>query len=226
MVLRVLDALDTAQEIGPLILCGPPKSVVDQEAELRARVESGKVKWVENQSTPSSSAYHVLQSLPESTLVLLTTADHALLNPQIVDHFCSSARTSGCDIVAGLASSELVGAAYPDMRRTVTRLRDGGYCSCNLFAFLTPRAHAAADFWRRVENQRKKPLRVISVIGWMAVFRYLLGRLTLTEGLNRLSQRLGFRVGTVLMPFPEAAVDVDTVDDWMFAQTAVRDQAP
>ena len=46
------------------------------------------------------------------------------------------------------------------------------------------------------------------------VIKYLLGRLTLTEGLDRASRQLGFRAGAVLMPFPEAAVDVDTAADW------------
>jgi hypothetical protein len=30
---------------------------------------------------------------------------------------------------------------------------------------------------------------------------------------------MGVRVKVVLLPFPEAAVDVDTVDDWRFAES-------
>jgi hypothetical protein len=29
---------------------------------------------------------------------------------------------------------------------------------------------------------------------------------------------MGLRVAVVILPFPEAAVDVDTVSDWHFAQ--------
>jgi GTP:adenosylcobinamide-phosphate guanylyltransferase len=154
-----------------------------------------------------------LQSLPDKTQVLLTTADHALLNPHIVDHFCSEARMTGADVVAGVAHYELVTKAFPQTRRTATRLKDGAFCGCNLFAFLTPRARLAADFWRRVENQRKNPLRLIRVLGWIAVWRYITGQLSLAEALNRISGRLGFKAGVVVMPFPEAALDVDTVDD-------------
>jgi NDP-sugar pyrophosphorylase family protein len=39
MVLRVLDALEAAQGIGPVILCGPHRSAIDQEVELRARID-------------------------------------------------------------------------------------------------------------------------------------------------------------------------------------------
>jgi len=213
MVFRVLDALAASTEINARILCGPPQSIVDLEPDLKARISSGEVKWVENQQTPSTSAYHVLQSLPEQTPVLLTTADHAMLDARMIDYFCTRARDTGCDVVAGLARHEMVTKAYPQTRRTATRLQDDSYCGCNLFAFLTPRARRAADFWHQVENQRKNPLRVIRVLGAMAVLRYLLGKLTLADALDRMSQRLGFRACAVDMPFAEAAIDVDSVAD-------------
>jgi GTP:adenosylcobinamide-phosphate guanylyltransferase len=213
MVFRVLDALAAATEINARILCGPPQSIMDLEPDLTARVSSGEIQWFENQQTPSASAYHVLQSLPEQTPVLLTTADHAMLNGPMIDYFCTRTRSSGCDVVAGLARHEVVTKAYPRTRRTATRLQDGSYCGCNLFAFLTPQARRAADFWRQVEKQRKSPLRVIRVLGMMAVLRYLLGKLTLADALDRMSRRLGFRAGAVEMPFPEAAIDVDSVGD-------------
>jgi GTP:adenosylcobinamide-phosphate guanylyltransferase len=221
MVFRVLDALTASQVVNTYILCGPPKSIVDQEPDLGTLIASGRVKWFENQATPSSSAFHVLQTLPDETPVLLTTADHALLSARIVDYFCSEAQATGCDVVAGVARHEAVTAAYPQTRRTATRLEDGAYCGCNLFAFLTPRARLAADFWRRVENQRKNPLRVIRVLGWSAVSRYLMGRLSLNEALKRMSQRLGFKAGVVILPFSEAAVDVDSVSDWKLVENIV-----
>lgn len=225
MVIRVLKTLELADTIGTRMLCGPSWAVVEQEPELQTAITAGRLKWIENQATPSSSAYAAMQSIPETELVLLTTADHALLTPRIVDFFCEQARTGGCDLVVALAPHELIAAAYPDMKRTVIKLRDGGYCGCNLFAFLTPRARIAADFWRRIEDQRKRPLRVIGLLGWMAVIRYLVGRLTLNEGLERLSRRMGLKIGVVIMPFPQAAVDIDTVSDWRFAQARVNENA-
>ncbi len=221
MVFRVLDALSSSTEINASILSGPPRSIVALEPDLDARIRSGQVGWLENQETPSTSAYHVLQSLPEQTPVLLTTADHAMLSARIVDYFCARARETGCDVVAGVARHEAVTTAYPETQRTATRLQDGAYCGCNLFAFLTPRARRAADFWRQVETQRKKPLRVIRVLGVMAVLRYLAGQLSLAAALDRVSRRLGFRAGVVIIPFPEAAIDVDSVGDWKLVDAIV-----
>lgn len=213
MVLRVVDALNASREVAGVNLCGPPESIVNQTGALKDLITSNKVNWFANQATPSTSAHHVLQRLPQEDPVLLTTADHALLSPQIVDHFCRHARESGCDVVIGIARHEIVSAAYPQTHRTATRLADGAYCGCNLFAFLTPHARTAADFWRQVEAQRKSPLRVIQILGATAVLRYLMGRLSLTDALSRISHRLGFKAGAIILPFAEAAVDVDSVND-------------
>ena len=224
MVLRVLDALQGSREVDTRIMVGPSMSAVDSNAELAELLRSDQIRWLAPKATPSTSAFSALQSLPENVPVLLTTADHALLTPEMVDHFCEKARKSGCDVLAGVVRHELVAEAFPETKRTVTKLSDGGYCGCNLFAFLTPQARMAADFWRKVENERKKPLRIIKVIGWTTVLRYLLGRLSLEQALNQLSKKMHLKVGVVRMPFPEAAVDVDKVEDLILVESILANK--
>ena len=224
MVLHVIDALEAAREIEGVVLCGPDKAAVDQEKELRLCVDSNRVRWLESQTTPSSSTYHAMQSLSDSTPVLVTTADHALLTEEMVDYFCSGARKSNKDVVVGLALHDLITSTYPQTKRTAIQLADGSYCSCNLFGFLTPEARGAARFWRKVESQRKKTLRVIAGFGWLNLLLYLVKPPSLEEGLGRASQRLGLTVGAVVMPFPEAAVDVDTVSDWKLVESILANR--
>jgi hypothetical protein len=182
---------------------------------------SGAIGWLPPQATPSTSALSALEVVSVETPVLLTTADHALLKAEVVDYFCREVRATNCDVVAALASHTLTVATYPGMRRTRTRFSDGDFCGCNLFAFLTPASRKAADLWRRVENNRKRPLKMLSDLGWMVMLRYLFGLLSLKDALGHISGRMGLRVGAVILPFPEAAVDVDSVSDWHFAQAIV-----
>jgi GTP:adenosylcobinamide-phosphate guanylyltransferase len=218
MVFRVLEALRSSRYVGERLLCGPPGTIMAQEPELRDYIATFGVRWFENQATPSTSAHHVMQQLPEKTPVLLTTGDHALLSSQVVDYFCLQAMASACDVVAAVTRHEEVSTAYPETHRTSYRFKDGAYCSCNLFAFLTPQARAAALFWRQVENQRKNPLLVVRAFGWISVMRYLLGGITLAGAIDSVSRRLGFKAGFVVLPFPEAAIDVDSVRDWHVAR--------
>jgi GTP:adenosylcobinamide-phosphate guanylyltransferase len=225
MVLRVLDALAASRQVGTQILCGPPQSIIAHEPELKSRIDKGQVKWLDSRATPSSSTYSVLQSLPQNIPVLVTTADHALLTSQIVDFFCDQARRSGCDLAIGLTSYKGVREAFPDTRRTAIKFNDDAYCGCNLFGFLNQRSHQAAAFWRQIEQERKKPLRMMRVLGWWTVLQYILGRFSLAQGLEKLSGKIHIRVRAVLLPFPQAAVDVDTADDWHFVQQLVEKQS-
>lgn len=222
MVRRVLDALGATREVGSRILCGPRRDALEQDEGLRALVEAGEVRWLAARATPSLSAAAALDRVPPAEPVLLTTADHALLTPAVVDYFCAEARATGDDVVVGLARAEHVIAAFPGTRRTILRLRGGGYCGCNLFAFLTPAGRRAVTYWRRVEEERKRPLRLVAgTLGWPAILAYALGRLTLEAGVRRVSRRLGLRAGTVILPFPEAAVDVDSAEDLQLVRAIV-----
>ena len=225
MIFRVLAALENAVHVDRCILSGPGHEKMAVGSPLSRMIETGSVDWCEPRATPSTSAYSAMQSVPADLPVLVTTADHPLLTAEIVDHFCTDSVTRDVDATVGLAPYGLVKAAYPDMKKTVLRFRDGDYCGCNLFAFLTAEGRHMADYWRRVETQRKNPVRIIRILGWGAVIRYLLGRLTLQNALESLSRRLHLKLGAVILPFAEAAVDIDSIADHDIVQKKLSQQA-
>lgn len=214
MIFHVLDTLDCAAAIAPTpLVSGSSEHLLGHSPELLRRLTAGTATWRENESSPSRSAlaaFEVSQQEHPDMPVLLTTADHPLLTPEIVNYFCRRAADSGLDVAAGVVPAAMVSEAFPDSRRTVTRLRDGGICGANLFALLTPRAREALIYWRRVEAQRKSPLKIVRTVGLFTLLSYLLGRLTLAAGCRRLSAAMGVHGGTIEIPFPEAAIDVDT----------------
>ncbi|MBC7132376.1 MAG: NTP transferase domain-containing protein [Roseovarius sp.] len=227
MIARVIAALEGAEQVGSVHLSGPAEAVVRSSEVLSGLIEAGRVTWSPPGASPSTSAYEVLTGFPDDRKVMLTTADHPLLSSEIVDHFCRDAARSGCDMVVGLAPHDLVRGAYPDLKKTVLRFRDGAFCGCNLFAFLTPEGRRMADRWREVERERKKPRAVIRMLGLWAVLRYRLGWLTLERALALLSRKTGLRVGVVVLPYAHASVDVDSVDDYLvLTRHAGADPAP
>jgi GTP:adenosylcobinamide-phosphate guanylyltransferase len=213
MVVRVLDAVGQARSTGMVILCGPPWEEVSFHPALHERIASGEVKWVESEATPCRSLLHALKTDGVQTPVLVTTADHALLSAPLIDHFCTEALKRPADVVVGLARHGLVMSRFPETRRTALRLRDGVYCSCNLFAFLNHQARKAPEFWLHMEHKRKKPMRLVWAVGVTTLVQFLLGTLSLPRALQRVSDKIGIRADAVILPFPEAAVDVDTPHD-------------
>jgi CTP:molybdopterin cytidylyltransferase MocA len=213
MVVRVLRGLAQSGRVGPVLISvagGQPLALAPGSLPPTTNAQ---VRWIRSEASPSRSAAAALAALPTDRPVLLTTGDHPLLSPQMVRHFVDHAAADGADLAVGLAPYELVQAAHPRTRRTVLRFSDGRFCGCNLFAFLTPRSRAAAEIWKEVEAQRKRPVRVVGLVGWGAMALYAMGRLSLKAVGERFEQRTGLRVRVVTMPFAEAAIDVDTADD-------------
>ena len=222
MVRRVLNALPAARTVGDIALAGPEASEVARDAPLSECIDAGEIAWSQPGPSPSTSAYEVMRSVAPEEPIVLTTADHPLLTAEIVDAFARQSLVDDVDVTVGLAPHALVTEAYPGIRKTVLRFSDGEFCGCNLFAFLTPEGRRAASFWRRIEQQRKKPLVVIGLLGWSAVIRYRLGLLSLEEALEKLGKRLGLRIRAVILPYANAAIDVDSIADLMLVKGSLE----
>ena len=225
MVRRVLNALRASRVVNKIALSGPEASEVAKDEQLAQWVASGEVIWTEPGVSPSTSAYQAMQALGPEEAVLLTTADHPLLTAEIVDAFGRQSLADDVDVTVGLAPYALVAEAYPGIRKTVLHFSDGDFCGCNLFAFITPEGRRAAKFWRKIEQERKKPLVVIGLLGWWAVIRYRLGMLSLEEALAKLSKRLGLRIRAVILPYANAAIDVDSIADLMLVKGSLAKAA-
>ena len=225
MLIRVLETLGASSSLSKVIISGPSRDALSKLEQLNHRIQEGQIGWMPPQASPSRSTYDVLSKLPQDEQVLLTTADHPLLTSEMVNEFCAASSTLGADLTVGLAPYALVRDAFPTMKKTVLRFRDGEYCGCNLFTFLTPAGREAANYWREVEAQRKSPLRVIRALGWINVIKYRFGKLTLDDALKSLSRNMGLQVRAVILPYADAAVDVDSVSDYCLVQTAFKTRA-
>jgi GTP:adenosylcobinamide-phosphate guanylyltransferase len=144
--------------------------------------------------------------------MLVTTADHALLQPEWVRDFVADMPIDA-DVAVLLASRSAVETALPGTRRTYLKLADGGWSGCNLFLLASPNAAAAIATWAAVEADRKRPWRIAARLGGGTLWRYALGRLTMAEAIARLGQRIGIRAAAIAARDGLAAVDVDKPGD-------------
>lgn len=215
---RVLHAIEGSQYVGGGIVCGPAADVVRGDGGLRKLLRNPAHHWLEPAAGPTASAFAAVQKLDRYPL-LVTTGDHALLTPAIVDAFCHQAQAQHrAHIVIGLVPYERVRTAWPQSQRTVLKFADGSYCGANLFAILSPRGGRALTFWQQVENDRKQPLKIAWRFGFGNLLRYAFGRLPLADALLLLSEKAGCRIGHVQLDEPRAAVDVDSVADQRLAE--------
>jgi GTP:adenosylcobinamide-phosphate guanylyltransferase len=143
--------------------------------------------------------------------LLVTTADHALLTAEMVETFVREA--NGADVAFAMVERRIVEAAWPETERTWLKARGGHYSGANLFALRTAKAEAALDLWARVERDRKKAWRLLAFLGPSILIGALTRTLTLQGAANRIGRKLGLSARAVILPYAEAAIDVDKPED-------------
>ena len=64
-----------------------------------------------------------------------------------------------------------------------------------------------------MQHLRKKPFKLARKIGVLIGLKYLMGKLTLSGAFNYAANRIGISAAPILLPFAEAAIDVDKISD-------------
>lgn len=222
MLTRVVATLRAAQAVRRIVICGIDRQVLAREPQLHSFLDTGHLGLVSSRATPSASVFSAMEQLAPCTPLLVATADHPLLTAALVDDFCARSARSGADVTVGLVPARLVRGAFPGVRRTTLPFRDGPYCGCNLFAFLTPQAQRAPAAWIQVERHRKQPWRMVSALGVGMTLRFLLRRLTVDAVTDLASDRIGVRIRPIVLSQPEAGFDVDTSAQLAVAEAFLR----
>jgi GTP:adenosylcobinamide-phosphate guanylyltransferase len=212
MLVRVVRALEGSRRIGRITVAVDAPSVLELP-ELRPLVASGSLVTTACAASPSRTVLECLRGGVVRPPVLVTTADHALLTPAMVSHFCDGIGRVSADVVVGVVRASVLHGRFPHARRTLIRLRDEAYKGANLFACLTPQAAVVAEFWARAERFRKQPWRLVGMFGPLTLALFLLRRFDLTAALARASRIIDARLAAIEMPFAECAIDVDVPDD-------------
>jgi GTP:adenosylcobinamide-phosphate guanylyltransferase len=152
--------------------------------------------------------------------ILVTTADHALLRPEMVEAFIAEAPAA--DVAFAVVERKVVEGLHPGTRRTWIKFRDGHYSGANLFAMTGPKSLRATEFWAGVEKDRKKALRLLAFLGPTILLGSLTRTLSLAGAARRVGKKLGFELRAVTLPFAEAAIDVDKQADLELAERILK----
>ena len=170
-----------------------------------------RVQFGESRGTIAKTMLELCDDPDTRWPLLVTTADHALLTPNIVEEFCKA--SAGYDVAVGVVRRESLIRRLPGTERTWLKFRGGAYTGANLFILRSPEVRAAIELWRKTEQGRKKPWRVMSILGPGLLLRILLRTLSIDEAIRRVGRRLGLRIKAVRLSSPLAGVDVDKPSD-------------
>ena len=206
MLLRPLRALLASPGVGTV-------RILTQEPDLIAPVLPDDDRWsIEPSSgTIAETLQRICADGRTPWPLLVTTADHALLDEAMVGQFCAEA--GGADLALGVVTRSALRKRLPQSRRTWIGFRRGQYTGANLFMLGSPKAMKAIILWREVEQDRKKGWRLLLALGWPGLLGLLRLR-TLDQTLSAMGGKLGLSLRAVRLDDPLAAVDVDKPQDY------------
>ena len=206
MVAHVAQTLLNTPRIGRIvILCQSPEAI---KAVLP---DDERLIYVVSQSGISESIAHVAGGVLAPWPLFVTTADHPLLTPMIIEAFLAASGES--DISVGMVERAVVLAAYPDNKRTWINLKGGSWSGANLFTLSTQAAQAALTLWAGAEKDRKQLFKLFWHFGPRIAIRAVTRTISLEGGIAALGKRIGVRAKAVPIAVAEAAIDVDKLSD-------------
>jgi GTP:adenosylcobinamide-phosphate guanylyltransferase len=221
MLRRVVETLADHPSIGEISV-----AIDNRDVGFQALGDAAsKVEFVPTAESAARTVSMLLARSQGDYPILLTTADHPLLTAAMIDSFLAGSVAGPSDLTVGLASAETILAAYPDASRTFLRFGDDRVSGCNLFGLLNPNAAKAIDFWHYLEPLRKKPWRLFAAFGPMAILRFFTGNMNLERAFAVASRRIGIVARPILLPFADAAVDVDKPADKELAEEILAKRA-
>ena len=222
MLGRVAKTLLTSPSVGRIVvLAQEPSALVGGELDWMAT--EPRIKLAVSGEGISRSIAAVAGTDLAPWPVLIVTADHALLTTDMIKAFIAG--TGDVDAAVAVVERRVVQASYPETRRTWLKFSDGAFTGANLFALRSAQSRSALDIWAQVEKDRKKVRSLLRFFGIVLAVRGLTRTISLQAAIRTAARRGGFTCQAVSLSIPDAAIDVDKLEDLRLAERIVSARA-
>jgi GTP:adenosylcobinamide-phosphate guanylyltransferase len=218
MVRRPVRALLASPAVGRIVVVSQSPERIAAALQKDARIEIRQ-----SQGTIAETIETLILDRVAEFPLLVTTADHALLDREMIEAFIDGA--AGADVAIGVVERRSLTARLPQSKRTWLAFRGGAYSGANLFALGSIKALAALEQWRSVEQDRKKGWRVLLALGPALLLGAALRLRTIDQSVAAMGRRLGMTARVVVLGNPLACVDVDKSVDHALVEAILAGRA-
>lgn len=206
----VLEALRLSGRIGTVAYVGPLTPAMEALVDIRVTDRGSLIANLEA-GIEALGDHHAA-----GQRVLVATADIPMLSAQMVADLLDGAPDA--PLVYPIVNKDTAQAAYPEVKRTYARLKDGTFTGGNIFLLDPALVGQFLPRLRAILAARKAPLRLAAMIGPSVLLKLLIGRLTVAELESKVSQLLHVSARGYITPHAAIGTDVDKESDLALAQ--------
>jgi GTP:adenosylcobinamide-phosphate guanylyltransferase len=222
MLERVLIALRGSASIGRIRCVTPPDAFVGAFGNAGSALCDDIVAPGRDLIDSLLGGFDGLRS---DEMVVVAATDIPLVTAAALDAFVQRAVSQPCDVGYGFVRREAHMRAYPRVRHTWVRLREGTFCGAGVSVIRAGAAARIASLLRDFAAARKSPLRLASLFSPFLVVRVMLGLVSVSELERRADALSGLRCRGIACDEPELAVNVDCLEDLQTIRSIIGDQA-
>jgi GTP:adenosylcobinamide-phosphate guanylyltransferase len=205
MLERVVDALQSSQSIGDIVVAGlgddsgmrfqrPVRHIPDQ-GRMLANVLAG-INWIRERK-------------PESRNVIICSADIPTLTGPIIDKFVESCRPFDKAVYYPFVTKETMETRFPGSRRTFVKLKGVQVAGGDVVLVHADLAATHQELWHAVSNARKHAWQLARIVGLGTLLRFLTHRLDFAD-IEKIGQRMIDRPVKIIISLDaELAMDAD-----------------
>lgn len=215
MIYFVYNAVRKCPAVRKIVISGPVDSlrgILPREEQLFF------VPGGENAIESLTNAVRLLKKEGTTRKLLIMPTDIPFITREAIEDFIAASESTPNDFYYPLTSKETNEKAFPGVKRTYVRLKEGIFTGGNLFLVKTELIDTFLDLALKLVIRRKNPLAIARLFGFGLVFRFITGTLKLAAAEKRFFQVTGIKGKAIISSFAEVGVDVDKPGDLELAR--------
>lgn len=207
MIEYVVRALRGSRHIDRLYIVGLTEDDVrglDLPQDITYLPDSGGL--VSNLST---SLDRLMADNPSASTVLLSSADIPLLTTEVVDAYIEQCQPFDCIAYYNVVTQETMEQQFAGSERTFVKLYKMAVAGGDMTLVQTRILNTNRALWESIVRGRKHAWQLVRLVGFRALLKFLLRRLSLSDVEELATRMVGAPVRVINSPYPELAMDVD-----------------
>ena len=176
------------------------------------------ITWLKCGETLVENVMIGLNSLPKDKSVITFTADIPFINGSVVDNWICECEKVPAGAYYPLIPKDVSEKAFPGCKRTYFNLKEGSFTGGNVFIFDAILAQENEEKITKIFNMRKNPLEMASMLGPAMVFKFMTGKLSISDTENRVKELFDIVGKAMICPYAEIGMDVDKEADVVIAE--------
>ncbi len=224
MLERVIQTILDSEVLGQIYVSIENEDLLRSVPALEKWLTDGVIRMAPVRGNLADSVLAAAKVMDPAFPMIITTGDNALHAPEILQDFVGQFLELKGDAAAGFTTAETVIADFPEVGLAYHRLKDGGYSSCNLYAFRSAKALEAVRIFEGGGQFGKRPMRIIKAFGISPFILYKFRLATLDQLLHGIARKLGITADIIMLPYSYGPIDVDNIQFFEISEKALKER--